>query len=125
MKFPGGGNMQNMMKQAQLMQQRLQEEISAIRVEASSGGGMVSVSLDGHKNCTAVKIDPADVAHADIGPVRVGAHDDVLELLGLGQAALGLDVELELGVADRLRPDPPHGRLHVLPAQRVGDVGRR
>lgn len=34
MKFPGGGNLQGMMKQAQQMQQRLQEEIAAIRVEA-------------------------------------------------------------------------------------------
>ena len=59
MKFPGGGgNMQAMMKQAQQMQQRLQEEIAAIRVEATAGGGMVTVKMDGHKNCTGVKIDP-------------------------------------------------------------------
>ena len=47
MKMPG--NMQSMMKQAQQMQQRLQEEIAAIRVEASAGGGMVSVKMDGQK----------------------------------------------------------------------------
>lgn len=56
MKMPG--NMQNMMKQAQAMQQKLQEEIAAIRVEASAGGGMVSVKMDGHKNVLGVKIDP-------------------------------------------------------------------
>jgi DNA-binding YbaB/EbfC family protein len=56
MKMPG--NMQNMMKQAQAMQQKLQEQIAAIRVEASAGGGMVSVKMDGHKNVLAVKIDP-------------------------------------------------------------------
>ena len=50
MKMPGGGNMQAMMKQAQQMQQKLQEQIAAIRVEASAGGGMVSVKMDGHKN---------------------------------------------------------------------------
>jgi DNA-binding YbaB/EbfC family protein len=66
MKFPGGGNMQNMMKQAQMMQQRLQEEIAAIRVEASAGGGMVSVSMDGHKNCTGVKIDPEAAGDAEM-----------------------------------------------------------
>src|SRR5256884_6224437 len=54
----GGGNMQAMMKQAQQMQQKLQEQIAAIRVEASAGGGMVSVKMDGHKNVLAVKIDP-------------------------------------------------------------------
>ncbi len=58
MKFPGGGNIQNMMKQAQIMQQRLQEEIAAIRVEASAGGGMVTVKMDGHKQCLGVTIDP-------------------------------------------------------------------
>ena len=56
MKVPG--NMQAMMKQAQQMQQKLQEEIAAIRVEAGAGGGMVNVKMDGHKNVLAVKIDP-------------------------------------------------------------------
>lgn len=56
MKMPG--NMQNMMKQAQAMQAKLQEQIAAIRVEASAGGGMVSVKMDGQKNVLGVKIDP-------------------------------------------------------------------
>jgi DNA-binding YbaB/EbfC family protein len=60
MKMPGG-NMQAMMKQAQQMQAKLQEQIAAIRVEASAGGGMVSVKMDGHKNVLGVKID-AEVA---------------------------------------------------------------
>jgi DNA-binding YbaB/EbfC family protein len=55
MKLPG--NMQAMMKQAQQMQQRLQEEIAAIRVEASAGGGMVTVKMDGQKRLLEVKID--------------------------------------------------------------------
>jgi|SRR5579871_2045929 len=59
MKMPG--NMQAMMQQAQKMQQKLQEEIAQIRVEASAGGGMVTVSMDGKKNVTGVKID-AEVA---------------------------------------------------------------
>ena len=56
MKLPG--NMQAMMKQAQQMQERLQQEIAQIRVEASAGGGMVTVKMDGQKNLLAVKIDP-------------------------------------------------------------------
>lgn len=47
-----------MMQQAQKMQERLQAEIAQIRVEASAGGGMVSVKMDGQKNVLAVKIDP-------------------------------------------------------------------
>jgi nucleoid-associated protein EbfC len=56
MKLPG--NMQAMMKQAEQMQKKLQDEIALIRVEATSGGGMVTVSMDGKKNVTGVKIDP-------------------------------------------------------------------
>jgi hypothetical protein len=56
MKLPG--NMQAMMKQAQQMQQKLQDEIAQIRVEASAGGGMVTVKMDGQKNVLGVTIDP-------------------------------------------------------------------
>jgi len=52
------GNMQAMMRQAQQIQQKLQEEIAQIRVEASAGGGMVTVRMDGLKNVLSVKIDP-------------------------------------------------------------------
>jgi DNA-binding YbaB/EbfC family protein len=55
MKLPG--NMQTMMKQAQQMQARMQEEVAKIRVEASAGGGMVSVKMDGQKNVIGVTID--------------------------------------------------------------------
>ncbi len=56
MKLPG--NLQSMMKQAQQMQEKLQEEVAQIRVEASAGGGMVTIRMDGHKNVLGVKIDP-------------------------------------------------------------------
>jgi DNA-binding YbaB/EbfC family protein len=59
MKLPG--NMQAMMKQAQVMQEKLQQEIAAIRVEAGAGGGMVNVKMDGQKRVLEVKID-AEVA---------------------------------------------------------------
>ena len=56
MKLPG--NMQQMMRQAQQMQEKLQQEIAQIKVEATAGGGMVTVQMDGQKNLLAVKIDP-------------------------------------------------------------------
>jgi DNA-binding YbaB/EbfC family protein len=59
MKLPG--NMQAMMKQAEQMQKKMQEEIALIRVEATAGGGMVTVGMDGKKMVTKVKID-AEVA---------------------------------------------------------------
>lgn len=64
MKVPG--NMQSMMKQAQQMQAKLQEEIEAIRVEASAGGGMVTVKMDGQKRCLGVTIDPEAAGDAEM-----------------------------------------------------------
>ena len=55
-----------MMKQAQQMQQRLQEQIEQIRVEASAGGGMVSVKMDGKHNCLGVTIDPEAAGDAEM-----------------------------------------------------------
>ena len=56
MKLPG--NMQQMMRQAQQMQEKLQQEIALIKVDATAGGGMVTVQMDGQKNLLSVKIDP-------------------------------------------------------------------
>jgi DNA-binding YbaB/EbfC family protein len=58
--------MQGMMKQAQEMQKRMQEEIEKIRVEASAGGGMVTVKMDGHKRVLGVKIDPEAAGDAEM-----------------------------------------------------------
>ena len=56
MKLPG--NMQQMMQQAQRMQERMAQEIARIKVDATAGGGMVTINMDGQKNVLAVKIDP-------------------------------------------------------------------
>ena len=40
------------------MQEKMQEEVAQIRVEATAGGGMVTVKMDGQKNVLGVKIDP-------------------------------------------------------------------
>ena len=50
--------MQKMLAQAQRAQEQLRDEISKIRVEASTGGGMVTVKMDGNKHLTEVKIEP-------------------------------------------------------------------
>ena len=56
MKLPG--NMQQMMRQAQQMQEKMQQDIAQIKVTATAGGGMVTVSMDGQKNLLSIKIDP-------------------------------------------------------------------
>jgi DNA-binding YbaB/EbfC family protein len=64
MKMPG--NMQKMMQQAQQMQQNLQEQVSQIRVETSTGGGMVTVKMDGNKKVLSIHIDPEALDDRDM-----------------------------------------------------------
>jgi nucleoid-associated protein EbfC len=52
------GNMQQMMQQAQKMQEKMHQEIALIKVEATAGGGMVTAQMDGQKNLLSVRIDP-------------------------------------------------------------------
>lgn len=59
-------NMNKMMQQVQDMQKKMQDELAAMRVTASSGGGMVEVTLDGSKQMIAIKIDPQAVNPEDI-----------------------------------------------------------
>jgi len=62
----GMGNLQKMLKQAKEMQDKLQKETAEMRVDGSSGGGMVSVTLDGSKNLVSIKIDPEVVDKEDV-----------------------------------------------------------
>jgi DNA-binding YbaB/EbfC family protein len=55
-----------MMKQLQQAQERLQTEIAAILVEASAGGGVVKVQMDGQKQLRSLKIDPEVVNRDDV-----------------------------------------------------------
>ncbi|MBI1875930.1 MAG: YbaB/EbfC family nucleoid-associated protein [Acidobacteria bacterium] len=59
-------NIQQMMKQAQQMQQRLQKQMADMRVEATAGGGMVTVVLNGSKQVQSLKIDPEVVSKEDV-----------------------------------------------------------
>lgn len=60
------GDPRKMMKQLQQAQERLQGEIAAIVVEASAGGGVVSVEMDGQKQLRRLKIDPEVVSREDV-----------------------------------------------------------
>jgi DNA-binding YbaB/EbfC family protein len=59
-------NIQKMMQQAQAMQTRMQAELAELRVEASSGGGMVTIEMSGHKEVLSVRIDKAAIDPADV-----------------------------------------------------------
>lgn len=65
----GGGNMNNMMKQVQKMQQdmaTLQAELEEREVEATAGGGAVKVVATGKKTILSIKIDPEVIDEDDI-----------------------------------------------------------
>lgn len=51
----------DMMKQAQGMQQKVQDELKEKRVEGSAGGGMVNVTMNGQMDLLELKIDPSIV----------------------------------------------------------------
>ena len=59
-------DLQKMLKSAKEMQDRLQRELSDLRVDGSSGGGMVTVVLDGHKVLQSIRIDPEVVNRAEV-----------------------------------------------------------
>src|SRR5678815_1137663 len=50
-------NMQQLMKQAQKMQDQLQKQMESTVVEATAGGGMVSVKMNGNKQLVSIQID--------------------------------------------------------------------
>lgn len=65
----GGGNMNNMIRQAQKMQQdmmKAQEELESKTYEAAAGGGVVSAAVSGKKELLSVTIDPEAVDPDDV-----------------------------------------------------------
>lgn len=66
MKFPGGMNIQQMMREAQKMQEKMAQEVEALRIEASAGGGMVSVVVRGSHEVESIKIDPEAIKEGDV-----------------------------------------------------------
>ena len=59
-------NMNKLMQQVQETQKKIQDELAAMRVTASAGGGMVEVTLDGSKQMISLKIDPQTVNPEDV-----------------------------------------------------------
>ena len=70
------GNIAQMMQQAQKMQENLQkaqEEIAKLEVTGSAGGGMVSVTLSGTKECRKVRIDPSVLSDPEMAEDLIAA----------------------------------------------------
>ena len=63
-------NIQEIMKQAAQMQERLQKDMSAVRVEGNAGGGMVTVVVNGAKQVQSITLDPEVVSKDDVGMLQ-------------------------------------------------------
>ena len=88
-------NIQSMMKQAQEMQERLQKQMADMRVEATAGGGMVTVVVNGTKQLQSIRIDPEVVSKDDVEMLQdliVAAVNDAGRKVDeqLGQSMSGL-----------------------------------
>ena len=59
-------NIMDMMRQAKEMQERLQQQMAEVRVEATAGGGMVTVVMNGAKQVQSIVIDPTVVSKDDV-----------------------------------------------------------
>jgi nucleoid-associated protein EbfC len=84
-----------MMKQAQEMQARLQKQMGEMRVEATAGGGMVTVVVTGTKQLQSITIDPEVVSKDDVEMLQdliVAAINDANRKVDeqLGQQMSGL-----------------------------------
>ncbi len=88
--FGGGANMQQLMRQAQKMQQQMtemQEKLDAQEYEASSGGGMVSVKVSGKRELMSITINPQVVDPDDVEMLEDLIKAAVNEALRAGEDA--------------------------------------
>ena len=88
-------NIQSMMKQAQEMQERLKQQMGDMRVEATAGGGMNTVVVNGTKQLLSVTIDPEVVSKDEVEMLQdliVAAVNDASRKVDeqLGQTMSGL-----------------------------------
>ena len=102
--FGGGGgfNMQQMMRQAQKMQEQMaqaQEELAELSITGSAGGGMVEITLSGKREVESVSIKPEavdpddvemleDLVAAALGDALTKVEEKEKELLPYGAAGL-------------------------------------
>jgi DNA-binding YbaB/EbfC family protein len=94
-------NILSMMQQAKEMQERLQKQMSDLRVESTAGGGMVTVVLDGTKQVRSLRIDPTIVSKDDVEMLQdliAAAVNDAIRKVDqqLGQSMSGLLSSLKL-----------------------------
>jgi hypothetical protein len=93
--------MQKMLKAAKKMQDRLQKELAGMRLEGTSGGGMVTVVMDGHKTLLSIRIEKEVVNRDDVDMLQdlvVAAWNDAATKVdgALGQKLGSLGTGLKI-----------------------------
>ena len=86
-------NINQMMKQAQQMQDRLQKQMAELRVEATAGGGMVTVVMNGAKQVLSLKIDPEAVSKDDVEMLQ----DLILAAINDAQRKAEAELQKQMG----------------------------
>ncbi len=81
-------NMQQMLKQAQKMQEELQKQMAEMSIEGTAGGGMVCIKMNGLKQVLSVKIEPDAITSGDVEMLQ-----DLI-LAAINEAARKVDEEL-------------------------------
>ncbi len=100
MKFGGGGNIKNLIKQANQMKEKmekLQAEAGEKTVEASSGGGMVTVTAKAKGEVVSIKIEPEIVQDSDMDMLQDLITAAVNEALKRGQDIMQEEVSKAAG----------------------------
>ncbi len=80
--MPKMPNMNEIMKMAQNMAKQMDEQMEAIEEEGNAGGGMVKVTMNGHKNILSLTIAPEVVDPDDIEMLQdliIAAINDAME----------------------------------------------
>jgi DNA-binding YbaB/EbfC family protein len=97
----GIGDINKMLRTAKEMQERMQKELAEMRVEGSSGGGMVVLTVDGQRNLLGIKLDSEVVDKSDVGMLQdliVAAFNDaaakVEEQLSQKLGAMGAGMKI-------------------------------
>jgi DNA-binding YbaB/EbfC family protein len=85
-------NINQMMGMAQNMAKQMEEQMNSMMVEGNSGGGMVTVKMDGHKHLQALHIAPEVVDPADIDMLQ-----DLI-LAAINDAQAKVDEKLKSGL---------------------------
>jgi hypothetical protein len=94
-------DIQKMLGQAQEMQQQMEQRLASTVVEATSGGGAVTVKMNGKKQVLSLKIDPTAVAGLGSNTADVEMLEDLITA-ALNEAGRRADENLQSGLSGML-----------------------